>query len=70
MAKNKRNQRIEQRKKLFRQILKSMGSIIRKYGKEDVRLAVNYWNRIELEKKGLVNTIENAKEQLEEIEKI
>jgi hypothetical protein len=63
----KKDKRVAARQALFKKILTAMKPIVAKFGKNDVRLAVNYWNRIELERNRYSKTISEAQKQLEEL---
>lgn len=67
---SKRNKRIEERKRLYKEITRAIKSVVKKYGKDNVRLALGYWNNLERAKNRLQRTIEGAKDELKELDEL
>lgn len=67
---NTKNQKIIEKKKLYKVILKSLAPLVKKYGKNDVRLALNYWNNIEREKNRLTKIINQTRDELGELDNL
>lgn len=65
---SKRNKRIEEKKLLYRTIIREIKPIVKKHGKDNVRLALGYWNNLERAKNRLQRTIEGAKSEMKELE--
>ena len=59
-----RNNGQEKKHKFYNQIIKDLQPIVKKYGRENVRLALTRFARIEREKKTLIQKIAEAKREL------
>ena len=66
MKRLKPNKRLEQKDKLYAEIIIVLRPTIKKYGKENVRLAMQRWNRVERERRSLLKKKEEIEKQLAE----
>lgn len=62
-----RNKGQKEKHKKYQQIIKAIQPIIKKFGKEDVRLAVNRWEAQQREKNRLIKQKREIEERLSEI---